>query len=263
MASTLRFGLGMILLLGVGVMGSACGDDEEAPRRGGPGASCNATDDCEAPLTCVENVCGGPTTGPGGTGGTTGEGGAGGAGGSVGSGGTIDSVGPGENLGPCDGCVDQACNAELVACGEECLGIEVCLETQCRSALLDFEQEGACQAACQQQHSTGIQQHLDVVNCARQAYVGACGGTCGSNQSEHPECIDAQVMGPCAAANADCNASSDCGNYKACVESCSTAAACAACDDSAGGATGQALFEALNRCIALECISESWLLPPS
>ncbi|MCK6590102.1 MAG: hypothetical protein L6Q76_21235, partial [Polyangiaceae bacterium] len=39
---------------------AGCGDEPEAVRRGAKGDSCLVTNDCEAPHSCIMNVCGGP-----------------------------------------------------------------------------------------------------------------------------------------------------------------------------------------------------------
>lgn len=255
----------------------SCSDD--TTRRGGLGDSCQKTDDCEAPLVCRELVCidpSSPTTTSSSTGGATNVGGMGGAGGlgnttsttttvgggepgGGGAGGSTGTGGSGLSWEGCDTCLDTECAAQQAACNDACLAIEACIETQCANlGAIGSADEGPCFVSCQDAHPGGKQKHLDVVNCAISAWNGAC-TACSSYPYDHDQCRDFMLQGACQAAFDACAGSSDCQAFKDCASTCSTLAACLACDDTPAGAAGRQLYEAVELCVASECLAESWL----
>ncbi|MCC6521242.1 MAG: hypothetical protein IT373_01145 [Polyangiaceae bacterium] len=259
------------LSLGALALAASCASSGDDKRRGDVGMSCRATDDCLEPLPCIAYVCGGPTgtgghTGSGATGGggsgATGGGASGGGGsgsgatggGGAGGGPACDGVGPGLTLDSCDACLETDCHAELCQCGDACVGIEACLETVCR-ALTDAAQEGQCQVYCQGQNPGGKDAHVAVVNCA---YTGACIPPCQPYPAAWNDCRAALNAGDCADERAACQGSADCLVYQACTDSCATSVDCIACAATLSGATGRILLETYERCIARECVAQSW-----
>ncbi|MFO0550862.1 MAG: hypothetical protein U0271_20905 [Polyangiaceae bacterium] len=243
----------------------SCSDDTS--RRGGLGDSCQKTDDCESPLVCRELVCvdpNSPTT-TSSTGGTTNVGGMGGAGGlgnttsSTGGGDAGGTGGSGLSWEGCDTCLDDVCAAEQAACDGACLAIEACIETQCAHlGSIGSSDEGPCFVNCQDAHPGGKQKHLDVVNCAISAWNGSC-TACSSYPYDFEQCRAFMLGGACQSAFDACAGSSDCQTFKDCTSTCTTLAACLACDDTPAGAAGRQLYEAVELCVAGECLAESWL----
>jgi hypothetical protein len=265
--------IGLLSLL---CLAGACGDDG---RKGGAGSSCTKTDDCESPLECVNEVCvgggaggsasgtttgttsgttSGTATGTGTTSGTASGSASGTA--TAGTGGT-GGIGPGESTGACDDCLDTECASELEACGTECVAVEACIEAVCRS--IGDATEGDCFVYCQDQHPAGINQHLAVVNCAFDGIGNdVCyipNGPCVPYPQDYDACRATLTAGNCSAQLAACNASADCATYRDCTSTCGTNTSCIACSSVNGGFEGRQLLEALEGCIAGECLSESWL----
>ena len=235
---------------------AACGDTEDDVRRGGQGASCDTTNDCEAPLTCIQNICGGPQGmggDGGGQGGSTSSGG-GSQGGSSSGGGPI---GTGESISVCDDSLDAACEAQHDACDDACLGVEACIETVCHN-IPDATEEGQCFVYCQDSNPGGKAPHLALVDCAIAS--GCAPGECPFFPQSYDECKATMVTDQCASEAASCTGDVNCQAYQDCTSSCNTADDCISCSSTTEGTTGRALLEALNRCVARECLAESWLL---
>jgi hypothetical protein len=259
--------LGLLVLVSFPLVAVAqgCGDDESSAtpdpkRRGGLGETCERTDDCEAPLACINRVCsdGSGGNGGGGNGGTGGNpsAGGGGTGGATGGGGTGGDAGNGGAGGepPCVPCLETNCNTEYAACDSECFAIEGCIETYCRSASFEEDQEGACQVACQNIH-TSVAKHVDLAICSAERSCDICGQCV--YEPEHNACVDAAKTGACMTEWQACLNDSACLDFQLCVDTCTTAAQCFACDD-ANPAAGD-LYEAYQRCVAPECILTSWI----
>jgi hypothetical protein len=232
-------------ILAAPLLFAGCDDAPSQPRRGGAGASCERTNDCEAPLSCIGEVCGGP-----GSDGGTEDAGTGGSGG-----GTNTDAGA---WSACDECLDTECKDSLAACDGECLAIEACIEAQCKHLgdLGNDAEEGACFVACQSAHSSGKEKHLAVVNCAQET---TCLPPCVPYPQDFEGCREFMDNGICKDERGACEASLDCKNYRECVSVCKTASECITCDDTPAGSAGRALLEAYELCVATECISESWL----
>jgi len=233
-----------------------CGDDGDADggRKGGLGESCTKTDDCEAPLSCVDSTCSDGSTG-----------GSGGAGGSSGSGGTIDlpDGGPavfGDPLSECDGCLDTDCKNEVEACDAECVAVEACIETFCRNlGIIGSDDEGLCFQQCQNAHPAGKNPHLDLVNCSA---AGMCIPPCVPYPQDYEGCRGEMASTVCSDLQMQCEADPDCQAFSSCVATCTSVEDCLGCDDSL--VNGRLITEAFEHCIAEECIAESWLpdFPP-
>jgi hypothetical protein len=231
---------------------AACGD----PRRGGPGESCRATDDCEAPLLCLSNVC---TTRGTDAGMTTIDAGITDAG--MTDAGMRDAGMPDAGMidaGPpnaCVECIDAECATERAACGDECVAIDGCIQLTCANlSSLGSPDEGACQVSCQSLHMTGRQSHLDYVNCA---VAHDCDDVCAPFPNDFEDCRAQRDATECAGELAACNGSLDCTSYRTCVSQCTTGAECAACDDD--NAAGRNLAELYERCVSAECIGVAWI----
>jgi hypothetical protein len=226
----------LLLFGGLLVLGSACGSD-------GDGSS-----DSTATASSPSSSSGGMGSGGMGSGGM----GTGGMGtGGMGTGG----IGPQQSLGACDDCMDAACSTELAACAGDCVSIEACLETVCRN-ITDATQEGLCQVYCQGQFAAGKQAHLDVVNCTI-TNAPACTGCLGYD-TDYPACREAMLASECKAASDACEQSVDCKAYRDCTGSCSGKDDCVACSGTASAYMGRELLQAVEFCIAKECINESW-----
>lgn len=223
---------------------AGCGSNEE-PRRGGLGESCERTDDCEAPYSCVEHVCSDPNAVDAGDAGDSGP---------PFEAGPSADAGP---WGPCDECLDDECAAELAACDGECQAIEACIETLCTNlSAIGSADEGACQKYCQDKHPGAKDKHLAVVDCALSM---VCNPPCTLYPDDYDKCTLFMNQGDCHAQREACNASNDCQTYKDCVLLCGTLKDCLACDDTPEGAAGHQIYDAYEQCIARECVSESWL----
>lgn len=225
---------------------AGCGDDSTeapTPRRGGSGATCQKTDDCKSPLSCIGNVCVGEPEEDAGSDADA----------------MVVGDGPSADAGPwgaCDECLDTECNSELEACGEACVGIEACIETQCTSLGLPESEESKCFVDCQSKNPGGKASHLAVVNCANK---GTCMPPCVPYPQDYEACRAFMNNGDCAGPLAACKASVDCQKYGDCASQCTTLSECLACDDTLEAQTGRQLFEAHARCVAAECLTESWL----
>jgi len=240
---------------GFGLVG--CGDDGDADggRKGGLGESCTKTDDCEAPLSCVDSTCSDGSTG----------GSGGGGGGGAGTGGTIDlpDGGPavfGDPRNECDSCLDMNCQAQIEACDAECVAVEACIETICRNlGIIGSDDEGPCFQQCQNAHPGGRAAHLDLVNCSN---AGLCIPPCVPYPQDYDDCRGEMASTVCSDLQMQCEANPDCQSYNACVANCASVADCLSCDDSLFN--GRLITEAFEHCIAEECIAESWLpdFPP-
>jgi hypothetical protein len=244
--------LGILFLAGftAAIGNGSCTSDEE-PRKGGPGESCLATADCVEPLPCIQNVCGGPATGGGGSGAAggspaTGGGGSGGDGGTGALGGQGGQGGQGGDGGTGALGGQGGEGGEVCACGDPCVNVEACIETVCRAPMSAAE-EGACQVYCQNQHPGGKDPHLAVVNCA---YAGTCIPPCIGYPTDWSACRATMTAGDCADEHAACQASIQCLAYQACTDSCTTSASCIACSATLDGAAGRLLLEAYERCVA-------------
>ncbi len=215
----------------------------------GPGATCTTNADCDSSLRCIDSVC----TDPGGAGG-----GGGATSSSASSSSATTSTGTGMSWGVCDSCVEKQCAAELAACDGECLAIQGCLETVCAnlSTIGAAAEEGQCQVKCQGDHPDGKQTHLALVNCADSSL---CSPPCTFYPQDYEACRSFMTKGACSAVNQACKDSSECQTYKDCVTTCTTVAACIACDDSATGLAGRKVLEAYELCVAGECMTAAWL----
>jgi hypothetical protein len=227
------------------LMFAACTAEE--PRLGSAGDSCQRTEDCAAPLSCVANVC----QDKGGDAGT----GGGGSGGS----------GPGADAGPssaCDECLDTLCAAPQAGCDAACVAVEACIEMLCANlSAIGSAEEGDCQTSCQDANPGGKAPHLAVVDCA---VSGVCFPPCVPYPQDYEACRVFMNAGDCAGALSACEASPDCNSYRDCVKTCATLVECLACDNTAQGIAGRNLLENYEQCIAAECVTESWLpsFPP-
>lgn len=153
-------------------------------------------------------------------------------------------------------CLDQTCATQLTACDDACLGVEACIETACKNLVENsLPDEGMCQVYCQNQFPGGKQKHLSVVNCAQAAPCGPCS----SNPFDYDACRVKADMGPCADERDACTADADCVAYTNCAATCQTQATCVACQSGTSGMAGYALAFAYEKCIAIECLPESWL----
>lgn len=238
-------------------------------RRGGSGESCGRTDDCEAPLVCIAQVCVAPggTTGTTSTttdsGGSTSSGGTGGStggtGGTTSSGGSTGGTG-GQILDPvlCHECLADQCGAPISQCGADCLELEACIENLC-SHLSEIvsPDEGPCQVHCQQLHLASKTRHLAVVNCA----LGANCPPCSSYPWDYEHCQSSASLPPgvCADLYDACNADPDCVTYRSCVATCTTLTECLDCQNVASGTAGGTKLEDYEYCIATQCLAESWI----
>ena len=244
---------------------------EQEPRRSAEAESCGRTDDCAPPLRCVALVCV-PPDGAGGAPATSSSDAS-----------TSDAVSSSHassshassshssstqssanssstGLDPtlCAMCLDQKCGTQLGACDDDCMGVEACIEAACKNLVESgLPDEGPCQAYCQNQFPAGKQPHLAVANCSQGA-GGTC-GPCSSNPFDYDDCRLKADVGPCDAARDACQGSADCVQYSNCALTCTTLATCVACQNGASGAAGFALALEYERCIAAECIAESWL----
>lgn len=206
-------------------------------------------------------------TGPGGTGGAgAGADGPGGAGGAPS--GTTGSGGAGGNskvhedpYSSCDACLTNLCAKEEAACGDECVAVEACIQTFCRNlSKTASPDEGKCQVKCQEEHAPGKAQHLALVECATTVQDDAtCFPPCTPFPQDHDACREVMLAAECADEKAACDASLGCKNFRDCVDFCETAASCFACDDEPDTDAGRKLYEALEQCIARECVTEAWI----
>jgi hypothetical protein len=97
-----------------------------------------------------------------------------------------------------------------------------------------------------------------VVNCAINAWNGPC-SACSSYPYDYDLCrayMDANV---CQTELAACANDFYCQQFEDCVSTCGTLAACVACDNTPELFAGRQLLEAYEKCIATECLAESWL----
>ena len=147
------------------------------------------------------------------------------------------------------------CNAELCACGNDCVAIEGCLEAVCW-ALDGLSDEGQCQVYCQDLHLPAKQQHLDVALCA--FYDSQCAPSCAGYPADYQACRTTMQAGACATAWTACSNSADCQVYIGCSTICTTLTACLGCSDDPQSMAGRQLYEAYETCIARECIALSW-----
>jgi hypothetical protein len=170
--------------------------------------------------------------------------------------------GPGADAGParmCDECLDALCAAPEAGCDPACVAVEACIEMMCAHLrAIGSAEEGDCQVSCQEANPGGKAPHLAVVDCAAS---GVCVPPCVPYPHDYQACRAFMDMGGCAGALAACEASDDCNAYQDCVKACSTLADCLACDDTSGGTAGRMLLQSYERCIAAECVTESWLAP--
>jgi hypothetical protein len=215
-------------------------DDADDVRRGLTGDSCTKTDDCAVPLRCLKNVCTAP---PGGGTTTTGSGG-----------GSSPDAG---TWGTCDKCLETQCGTAQKACGDDCHAIEACIEMVCANlSKIGSSDEGKCQADCQSKHAAGKDQHLAVVDCA----VGSsCEPPCTPYPQSYEDCRAYMDKNLCASQLAACKASADCSAYQDCVTNCTSLADCLACDDTPEKLAGRQILEVYERCVAGECIAQSWI----
>lgn len=247
-----------VLCLGSAFVIAAC---EQELRLSAEGESCGRTDDCAPPLRCVAQVCIPPD-------------GAGGAPATSSSDATTttvtvsasksssessaDSSSSGLDPTLCATCLDQKCGTQLGACGGDCLGVEACIEAACKNLVQSgLPDEGPCQVYCQNQFPAGKQPHLAVADCSQTA--GNTCGACSSNPFDYSDCRSKANLGPCEAARTACQNDLDCTQYTNCSLTCTTLATCVACQNGMSGAAGFALAMEYERCIAAECIAESWL----
>jgi hypothetical protein len=184
-----------------------------------------------------------------------------GAGGSAGAGGATSTVagsGGGE-LALCQSCFDGACKAQKAACNADCYGLQACLDAVCfnLSIIGAAAEEGQCQVFCQSLHAVGKQPQLDYVNCVQGT---SCDPPCAGPPDDYDRCAAAQIAGPCKAAGAACDASSDCRTYRACASACTTYSDCHACV--LATPAGEATFEAYQLCIDQACLATYWSPSP-
>ncbi len=252
----------VVLLIGGLLAIPACDDDI---RLSAEGESCQRTDDCEAPLRCVAFVCV-PPDGAGGAPGTTASTDAttdtASSSATKASSSSQSSADASSSTGldptQCAMCLDSKCGTQLGACDADCLGVEACIEAACKNLVESgLPDEGPCQVYCQQQFAAGKQAHLAVANCS-QGPGGTC-GPCSSNPFDYDDCRLKADAGPCAAAKQACKDSTDCTQYSNCASTCTTLTVCVNCQNGPSGAAGYALALEYERCVASDCIAESWL----
>jgi hypothetical protein len=225
-------------------LASGCDVGQTSDRRGGQGTSCVSTNDCQSPLSCIQNICGGPAA----DGGNENDA-------------MVTGDGPSAEAGSwstCDDCLDMKCATELAACGPDCIAIEACLEELCANlSEIGSAEEGMCQTNCQDQYPGGKDTHLDVVNCAIKA---TCDPPCTTYPDDFKACQHYMNKGDCGDELAACEASADCVAYRSCVGTCTTLNGCLSCSNTPDAAAGAKLFHTYSLCVMSECISESWLL---
>lgn len=225
---------------------SGCGEPESAVRRGEKGANCLTTNDCAAPLSCIQNICGGPSENPPD---------AGDAGANEDASGIDAPVPDGAPWSECDDCLDKKCVVELAACDSECIAVEACIEMVCQNiGQVDPAEESKCFVQCQTQHPSGKDPHLAVVDCADKAVCTICQ----AYPTEYNNCRAFVDQGQCAPYLSACDNSPACQTYRDCVKGCSTLADCNLCDNTADGIAGKKILFDYEMCVAAECISESW-----
>ncbi len=226
---------------------SGCGDNPlDEPRRGLEGDTCMKTDDCEVPLRCLASVCTVPVGG-GGFDGTL-------------PAGYGPGPGPSASKGPwsqCDECLEGECGALDTACGEDCRSIEACIESTCvHLSETGSTDEGECFTACQNRFPAGKTQHLALVDCAVKQ---TCSPPCTFYPQDYDLCRTFMNNGDCAGWKKFCEDTPSCVNYRNCISICTTIEACLECSNSTEGATGRAISEAYQKCMAGECLTESWI----
>lgn len=238
----LLLGLGAALGISVLPAVSGCGGDDPVIRRGEQGANCVATNDCMPPLSCIQNVCGGPQADAGDAG--------------------VDADLPqpdGAPFSECDNCLDKKCEAELSACDAECIALEACIEMTCKNlSTVNPNEESKCFVQCQTQHSSAKDKHLAVVDCAVNA---VCKPPCLDYPVDYDQCRAFMNQNFCAGLITACDTSPECQTYRDCIGSCSTLNDCNLCDNTAEGIKGKQMLFDYEQCVAAECISESWLVP--
>jgi hypothetical protein len=168
-------------------------------------------------------------------------------------------------LAACEACVATECQAESAACTADCFGIQACIDAICFNlSATSAPTEGDCQVYCQSLHSAGRAAHLAWVECATTQAPspdggGSCLPPCHGAPSDYDTCAAAATAGTCASAAAACSASKDCTSYVSCAAACTSATECLACAQSSTGAAGEPYYEALQLCVAQECLALEWL----
>ncbi len=240
----------------------ACGSGGgSTPRKSNAGESCNRTDDCVEPLTCINLTCVGQSGSGGGTSSSTSTATSSSAASSTATASSsasssLASSGTGLDPTQCHNCLAMKCKAAMAACDNGCQSIEACLAATCESlSLQGSPEEGQCQVHCQKLFAASKQLHLDVANCALSSKCGPCS----SNPFDYNACRATADAGPCKTSKTACSGNADCTTYRNCVTGCSTLATCLACQNGQSGMAGYNLDVAYESCIAQQCILESWL----
>jgi hypothetical protein len=164
----------------------------------------------------------------------------------------------------CQGCIFQACSAELGACDDDCTAIQACLDTYCvELSALASPDEAACQGYCQNLHPNGKAKHVALVGCVQ---ASMCQPPCNGYSIDYDECAAAQIAtatgaigtGACATQYAPCSGSTgDCANFSNCMSDCSTWAECQHC--ATAHPTGAMQYEAYQSCVESTCLVLGWL----
>jgi len=246
-ASRFKWMFGVLGVLPLaGLLFAGCGEEQLEPRRGLVGDSCTRTDDCEVPLRCIKNECVAPAPSGGFDGGLP------------------DGFGPGPgpsaSEGPwsqCDECLEGQCGAQEKACGSDCLAIEACIESTCvHLSETGSQDEGECFVSCQNRFPDGKSQHVALVNCATKH---TCSPPCTFYPQDYDLCRMFMNNGDCAGYKAYCESVPECSAYRDCIAVCASIEDCLACDDTPAGSKGKAILESYEKCIASECLVESWM----
>jgi hypothetical protein len=162
----------------------------------------------------------------------------------------------GFDVSTCQGCIFQACSAELVACDADCTAIQACLDTYCvELSALASPDEAECQVYCQGLYPNGKAKHVALVSCVQGSM---CQPPCNGYSIDYDECVAAQNTGACMTAYAPCSgAPGDCTNYKTCVSGCSTWPDCQRCATTFPA--GEMLYETYQSCLESTCLVLGWL----
>jgi hypothetical protein len=165
----------------------------------------------------------------------------------------------GFDVSTCQGCLFQACSAELGACDADCTAIQACLDTYCvELSALASPDEAACQLYCQNLHPNGKAKHIALVSCVQ---ASMCQPPCNGYSIDYDECAAALIApdsGGCTAQYAPCSGTTgDCASFSSCIRNCSTWAGCRNC--ATAHPTGAMQYEAYEDCVESTCLVLGWL----
>jgi hypothetical protein len=165
----------------------------------------------------------------------------------------------GFDVATCQGCLFEACSAELGACDADCTALQACLDTYCvELSALASPEEAECQLYCQSLHPSSKAKHVALVNCVQ---ASMCQPPCNGYSIDYDECAAALIApttGGCTAEYAPCSGTTgDCASFSSCVSTCSTWAACQHC--AAAHPTGAMQYEAYQSCVESTCLVLGWL----